>query len=194
MKVRIIVCFIIVLFITSIALFTDRKIEQGEIRTAVPVIKNKESDKELLEIEYQRDGIKARYPNFDEKVVGANAALWNQIINEDFQSILSIYSFNPFPELTQTPGTNVPIFLNIVHHIKLNSGKLTSIFYEAAFSSIYSAHPSDLVYTTNIDKKNNKRLRLSDFIQLDQDFVKDFRTWQIQGAGDNNPSDQRLFS
>jgi hypothetical protein len=139
-------------------------------------------DKEIEKVAYEKDGIKASYPQF---ILGSNtsynenARVWNKLILNDFNKILQIYSFRPFPEETPAPSAIIPTLLTISYRIKANDNKKASILYTADYNSSYSAHPSSLVYTTNIDKVNNKRVRLTDYVTVNKDFVKDFRSWTL---------------
>lgn len=133
----------------------------------------------LREEQYRKDGIEASYPQFTSSPANDKQKLWNQIIKKDFDKILQIYSFNPFPEPTPVPTGAVPVILKITYEVKLNNDKFISIFYKAAYNSPYSAHPSELVYTTNIDKKKDKRIKLSDMVNLNSDFAKDFKGWDF---------------
>lgn len=132
----------------------------------------------LSEIHLQREGMDVTYPWFIQELNGINPEQWNKIIEEDINSILEIYSFQPFPELSPSPGTRVPT-LQITYDIKINDEQFFSVLYKADYYSPYSAYPTELVYTTNIDKRNDKRLRLSDLVRLDTAFVKNFRTWDF---------------
>lgn len=132
----------------------------------------------LTEHRYQSDGIEAVYPQFspehNEQIAG-----WNKIIKVDFDKILNIYSFRPIPEPSPSPGTNTPTILKIIYEIKQNDDRYTGIFYKATFMSPYSAHPTQLVYTTNLDKDKEMRLGLSEIVTLSTDFVTGFRSWEL---------------
>jgi hypothetical protein len=142
-------------------------------------MESSDEEDQFRDINYQKDGIEGTYPEFISGASEATLDQWNQIISKDFNKILDIYSFNPFPELTPSPATIVPTILKINYELKSNSRKAISILYIAAYTSPYSAYPTNLVYTTNIDKDNSKRLRLSDIVTLNSDFVKNFRTWDL---------------
>jgi hypothetical protein len=43
-----------------------------------------------------------------------------------------------------------------------------------------------LAYTTNIDKVKNQRLKLSDIVTLNSDFVKNFREWNFVSEEEGN--------
>ena len=140
----------------------------------------------ISNVPYKKDGIEAGYPKLISGGSEEELKKWNQMIYEDFNKILDIYSFNPFPELTPVPTNLIPTILKIDYKVKLNNDKLISILYNAAYNSKYSAHPTDLVYTTNINKEKNERLKLPDIIKVNQAFVKDFRTWDFIFAEPDN--------
>ena len=135
-----------------------------------------ESDQVTAE-QYRKDGIEASYPKFISEGNEDQRSIWNKLIQTDFNKILQIYSFNPFPDIIPGPTPVVPTILKIIYDIKSNNNHVISILYTAAFNSPYSAYPTDLVYTTNIDKEKNKRLQLSDIVNINLDLVKDFRNW-----------------
>lgn len=187
MKLRLCICMLIVLFISVVAFYTDSKIKEGELNASVPASSAGEQTEQIKEITYNKNGISGSYPNFITGRSEDAVKKWNKIIEEDFQKILEIYSFTPILGPTPTAETQIPVILNINHTIKLNSNNIVSVFYKAAYNSPYSAHPTELVYTTNIDKNKNTRLRLSDVVRLDEEFVKNFRTWDFKSVEENNP-------
>jgi hypothetical protein len=135
---------------------------------------------------YHKDGIEGTYPSIISGGTEEERNLWNEIITTDFNKILQIYSFNPFPELTPSPTTVEPTILTITNSIKTNNQHFLSIFYRAAYFSRFSAYPTDLVYTTNIDKETSQRIKLSDIVTLDMDFVKNFREWKFESVEEGN--------
>lgn len=138
-----------------------------------------EGVKEVTEVSYQQDGYDAVYPMILAGGTEKQLEQWNRLITGDFEKILSIYSFRPFSGPTITSGLSAPAILKLGYELKENSDRFFSVFYMAQFSSRYVAHPTELVYTTNIDKGDSKRIRLGDYVRLDRSFVKDFRTWNI---------------
>lgn len=128
---------------------------------------------------YHKDGIAAEYPKLTSGGTKEERDEINKLIFEDFNKILRIYAFQPFPELTPSPAAESPVILNINYVIKQNTDKLISILYHAEFNSPSSAHPTDLVYTTNINKKDKVRIKLSDMFKINKAFVKDFREWKF---------------
>ncbi len=156
---------------------------------------SKDSSTGLIEtVEYQEDGITAAYPRVLSGESEESVKQWNQLIKKDFDKILQIYSFHPFPGPTPQPSGTVPRLLDVSYELKEDSKELLSILYHADYNSSYSAHPSNLVYTTNIDKKKNQRLRLGDIVRLDDAFVKEFRTWKISSAiEDSEEIDKAIY-
>lgn len=135
---------------------------------------------------YKKDGIVGDYPILTSGGSKEELKSWNQILERDFNRILSIYAFNPYPKPTPPAATAVPTILTIRFDPKLNSNRRMSILYTASYHSPFSAHPTELVYTTNIDKVKNERMRLSDIVTIDKNFVADFRTWDFVSAEPDN--------
>ncbi len=145
------------------------------------------------EIQYRMDGVDALYPLF---VAGASEEVmksWNQIIDKDIKKILDIYSFNPFPDGKNQPSPKASSILNITYEVKSADAEKFSVLYKAAFNSKYVAHPTELVYTTNIRLKDSKRIKLSDIVKLDEAFVKEFRQWKFTvPSGSNQEVEQAI--
>lgn len=135
------------------------------------------NQEQLTTEQYYKDGIEVYYPRFIAGGSESKINKWNEIINKDLNKILHIYSFNPFPDVSPNQPDTVPTILILGYEVKLNNDRFASFFYTAAFTGKYTAHPTNLVYTTNIDKSKDERLRLPDYINLNEDFVKNFRTW-----------------
>lgn len=170
-------CIVVLLVLVSNLLIMNKKERRTEMTLA---------DKQITNVTYQKNGIDAEYPQF---ISGSEEKRneWNRIIKSDFDQILGIYSFNPFPIPTPSPGSTIPTILKISYDMKLNNDTYASILYRAAFNSQFAAHPSELVYITNIDKKNSTRLTLPDYVKLDNNFIKNFRTWKLVSDKGNNP-------
>lgn len=145
------------------------------------------SDSDIKKVIVQKDGVEASYPRL---LTGGNPdslERWNQIIKEDFDKMLQIYSFQPFPGPTPPSTDVVPMILKITYEVKENTADLLSLLYQADYNSSYSAHPSNLVYTTNIDRTQNRRLRLGDTVVLSEEFVKNFHSWELVADPEEQP-------
>ncbi len=132
----------------------------------------------IQNVSYNRGGITAQYPKLVAGGSKEDLELWNKIIDKDLQDIVNIYSFQPYPE-SKEPSDIAPASLKITYQVMLNNNRFLSIRYLANYVSPYSAYPTELVYTTNIDKQRNERIKLSDQILINLDFVQDFRTWDF---------------
>jgi hypothetical protein len=130
-------------------------------------------------VSYNRDGITAQYPKLVSGGSKEDLELWNRIIYEDLQEIINIYSYQPFPELKQQPSDITPASLIITYQVMLHNNHFLSIRYMADYRSPYSAYPTVLVYTTNIDKQKGERIKLPDLVNIDRNFVQDFRSWDF---------------
>lgn len=97
----------------------------------------------------------------------------NEIILGDVNKILDIYSADAFA----SPAGESDFFpadtLHIRYDIMRNDAFYLSIFYTADFYSPYGAYPTQMVYTTNIDLQNERRIKLSDITPVDDGFIND---------------------
>ena len=131
------------------------------------------------EVHYRKDGVDALYPLFAAGASKEEMKSWNKIIDKDIRKILDIYSFNPLPGPKKNSSAEQTTILNITYEVKAADAAKFAVLYKAAYNSKYAAHPTELVYTTNIDLSNSKRIVLSDILKLDEAFVKDFRKWDF---------------
>lgn len=176
MKKRIRFCIVLLMFAVAAAIWADA--ESGRGTWTVTVSGTGQEEGEITEVPYRQDGYDAVYPNIISGGSLKQLEQWNKLIDQDFEKILHIYSFQPFPQPTPPTGSSAPVILKLGYTIKENSDRLISIFYTADFASPYSAHPTELIYTTNIDKIGSRRVRLGDYVKLNEKFVKEFRTWE----------------
>lgn len=135
---------------------------------------------ESQRIHDQRDGVELYYPKIISGGTTEDRSIWNQIIADDLERIINIYSFRPYPSV-ESGQREIPTVLSIDYELKSQGERFYSILYKARYSSSYVAHPTELVYTTNIDLTQNKRLRLKDLVAIDAQFVKEFRSWDLVG-------------
>ncbi len=150
-----------------------------ELKKEKEVVNQNTTGKSSITNEHiSKKGIEADYPIITTENNSKDTTIWNQIIKKDFDKILDIYSFEPFPGLTPEP-TSSNVILKVSYQIKLNNNNYSSFYYLADFNAPYSAHPTELSYTTNIDKRKNQRTILGDVVNLNEDFVKDFRNWDF---------------
>lgn len=165
----------------------SEKIEIREVSTlGKRSITTQKEKTEIKAIPYNEDGVSAQYPEFVQGGSEEQLNAWNRIIQNDFHKILKIYSFKPILEPTPVKTGNVPTILKIKYEIKANNNKYFSVLWNADYNSPYSAHPTDLVYTTNIDKAKSRSLKLSDMVILNNNFVKNFRSWEFKSIEENN--------
>mgnify|MGYP001449162833 CR=1 FL=1 len=142
---------------------------------------------EVKETPYITERVEASYPTIIGGVSQKKLDKWNQIIKDDFDKILAIYSYDPFAGLDEIPDQANRIYLRIQYEIKLLNKQFLSILYRASYNSPYAAHPTELVYTTNIDTEKDRRLTLRDLVRLDSSFVSHLRSWEISEIAPINP-------
>lgn len=128
---------------------------------------------------YQNNSTYVSYPLIVAGVDGHRQELWNNIILEDINKILKIYSDYAFVAPPEGEVISQQNTLKITYDIKRMDEHYLSILYRADFFSPYAAHPTELIYTTNIDIQNSRRISLGDIILLEKDGGADFASWDL---------------
>lgn len=172
--------YISVLSLCIISISAYRTIEIQEVQQPI------EETYQLKEVQYHTEGIEAYYPQIISGASPQKIKIWNEIITDDFNKILQLYSYDPYPENIKLPFDVPTANLTINYEVMLLNNQFFSIIYTATFINPYSAHPTELVYTTNIDTKKDIRLTLSDLILLNLDFVNSLKDWNFTTADPNN--------
>lgn len=178
---------IIFLILISISFYKTFLEASDIIETSARLTQPDQETFEVKEIPYITERIDASYPEIIRGSSQEKRTKWNQIIKEDMDKILAIYSFDPYAKLESAPTETDRVILNIRYEIKTLNKQFLSIFYWASYHSPYSAHPTELVYTTNIDTENDSRLTLRELVQLDSNFVTYLRSWDFSSAEPDNP-------
>ena len=133
---------------------------------------------------FRENGFEIHYPQIVSGSTIEKINLWNQIIIQDINQIIELYSYRPFPELE--PDLVGQITLRLVYESHLLNDRYLSIFYKASYFNPYSPYPSELVYTTNIDLYKDRRIRLSDIVNVNQEFINQFRQWEFIPLEESN--------
>lgn len=181
-----------IIAIVALSLLACQKIKKAEKREGLSRIETNNisysGNYEISDVKYFKDGIEAYYPQITAGDIEEKMLLWNEIIKKDFNKIIQIYSFQPFPELEPTPThkEDMVVLLFMDYITKVKDENFLSIYYTARYSSKYSAHPSELVYTTNIDLDRDKKVLLKDIVTINQDFINSFRQWKFKTYEEDN--------
>lgn len=109
--------------------------------------------------------------------------LWNNIILEDINKIIGIYSPNSLPPPIEGPDIFLKDSLYINYYIKRNDDRYLSILYTADYYNPYAAYPNQSVYTSNIDLLNDRRLYLHDIVGMDTNLSIDLTSWESVTKG-----------
>ncbi|KOA19289.1 hypothetical protein CLHOM_23950 [Clostridium homopropionicum DSM 5847] len=88
-----------------------------------------------------------------------------------------------------TKGVDDNLTLEINYNIPLAASNFLSIQYYGLSTIRGAAYPTNQFYTTNIDIKNAKKLKLADIIKIDDNFVKSFRNGSYVAS---EPSNSRM--
>ena len=141
---------------------------------------------EIKESIIQGNGTYIAYPILTSEAKNEKLDVWNNIILQDIGRILRIYSAYTFTSPPKEEEPYLPNTLHVTYEIKRNDSKYLSILYRADFYSPYAAYPTQMIYTTNIDKDNDRRLRLSDFIINQSALTDDITPWEIVDKNHEN--------
>lgn len=166
---------IVILFcITSFALIgcktSEKNIDHSKIETV-----NQEASKasnfestqiiskyQLTKNTYKTENITVNYPQITNLGDENKQKILNEIIKND-----ALEGF--------TEGVDDKLTLEINYKIPLETSNFLSIQYYGLSTVKGAAYPTNQFYTTNIDIKNGKKLKLVDIIKIDDNFVKSFK-------------------
>lgn len=141
---------------------------------------------EIKENVIQRNRTYVAYPSLVAETKSEKIDAWNNIILQDIGRILNIYSAYIFSSPKEVGNLYLPDTLHITYDIKRNDNKYLSILYTANFYSPYAAYPTQMIYSTNIDKVSDKRIKLSDIILVDKSLVDDITSWDMVTQNNDN--------
>ncbi|MDI9508268.1 MAG: hypothetical protein GX319_04665 [Clostridiales bacterium] len=146
---------------------------------------------------FQNDTTYVEYPFIVSGADNGQLELLNNIIIEDVGKILNVYSAYAFGPPSREEDIYKSDVLRINYKIMRNDRDYLSIFYRADFFSPYAAYPTELVYTTNIDIKSGRRIKLSEIIEVNKSLVDDISSWELvsknDGINDNKEYHQALI-
>lgn len=140
---------------------------------------SQENDIELVKMTYTYNEIQAHYPQLSSGLEEQKRDVVNQIIQNDMLAIVDIYSADIAPNQGTEGSEAYEFILTIDYEVKLQNYNYLSICYVALYNSVTAAYPSEMVYTTNIDLVNQSRLKLTDMVTLNDDFVTTMKTWNF---------------
>jgi hypothetical protein len=117
---------------------------------------------QLIKNTYKTKNITVNYPQITNLGNDSKQKVLNEIIKND---ALDGY----------TEGVDDNLTLEIDYNIPLETSNFLSIQYYGLSTVKGAAYPTNQFYTTNIDIKNGKKLKLADIIKIDDNFVKSFK-------------------
>jgi|GEM_PF-616186 len=119
-------------------------------------------DYKLTKNVYKAKNVTVNYPQITNLGDDNKQKLLNEIIKND-----ALEGFSK--------GADDNLTLEINYNIPLEASNFLSIQYYGLSTIKGAAYPTNQFYTTNIDIKNGKKLKLADIIKIDDNFVKSFR-------------------
>lgn len=114
---------------------------------------------------YKNKNITVNYPQITNLGAANKQSTINQLIKND---VLSYVNKNIEADSS----------LELKYSVKLQTPDLLSIQYSGVANAPNTAHPSNIFYTTNINMKDVKKLRLPDIVNVDANLVNAFKKGQ----------------
>lgn len=119
----------------------------------------------IIKESYTEKNIKINYP----QIVNLSDQSKQKRLNDKIKES----AYGSLKNLSKEDKDNLDIDLD--YKITLKTDDLLSLFYSGSTYYKGANHPNAELYTTNIDVKNEKILRLADLINIDENFVLKFR-------------------
>lgn len=124
---------------------------------------------EIIKGSYVKKNIKINYPQITNFSDVNKQKMVNYIIKKEAVKVLNYYQMD-YDELS----------LEINYDIKWKGLNLLSIQYSGIGNVKGAAHPSNIFYTTNINIYKGSKLRLKDFVKIDESFLEKFKNGQFK--------------
>lgn len=102
---------------------------------------------------YQDGNVSIEYPSITQLADGTNLTNVNDLLKQNALEILSGYSIDPAKD-----------HLSVTAKIIAADRKRISVLYTGILSSEGAAHPTNVYYTSVIDLKSTKNIRLTDYV------------------------------
>jgi len=119
---------------------------------------------DITQSSYVDKGIKIVYPQITGLSDTNKQKKINDLIKKDALKVLDYYK-----------NVGEEVSLDINYDIKLKGTNLLSIQYSGVGNIKGAAYPKNMFYTTNVDMNNVNKVKLADFVNINEDFVKEFK-------------------
>lgn len=166
----------------------ESPLERSDINNGLNVNK-KSSDNlnnptyEIISEVYSNNGVKISYPQIINLSDTNKENKINIMIKNEALKVLNYYK-----------DVDNDLTLEIDYDIKWKGANLISIGYSGIGNVRGSAHPNNLLYTTNVDLVNGSKLRFRDFVNITEDFVEKFRNGNFKSLNPDLSYVQNSFN
>jgi hypothetical protein len=126
--------------------------------------KNKSNTYEIIDKDYNKNDVKINYPQIKNLSNQKKIEVINKSLEDEALSILNRYA-------KENSNMN-NITMDIDYEVKLKSDKYLSIVYKGYSYVKGAAYPISVFYTTNIDMEKGSRIRLSDYVNINNILIK----------------------
>ncbi|SMC79845.1 PdaC/SigV domain-containing protein [Papillibacter cinnamivorans] len=118
--------------------------------------------------EFNQDDIHVRYPQIQYPDGNAGEAAINELIKNDILD-------SQVRDFLQSDEDEVHLDLDLDYEVTLSTEALLSVKYTGGSYIEGGAHPNSVFYAVTIDLTSGRRLYLTDFTEIDEDFISEVK-------------------
>ncbi|WP_428908087.1 hypothetical protein [Niallia sp. Krafla_26] len=132
---------------------------------------------QLKKSTYQNGGFLIHYPQLTQMEDKLKEQQINELLEKEILEYVAQYE-------------DVDATLTMDYEVMLNTPYTLSIRYTGDYYFKGGMYPSYLLFTTNLDLPNGEKLRLDDFVQVNEEFIKKFKS--VPYMDRENPPNEEL--
>ena len=127
---------------------------------------------QIIDASYTESAIKIGYPQLSASAETPRQKEINDLIKNEVMEIVDGYK-----------SSGEEYHVDIAYQIKWQGANILSIVYTGYANLTGAAYPANVQFTTNIDLKNGRILKLSDCVRIDPELVRKFQQGRYQPWG-----------
>lgn len=126
----------------------------------------------IVTASFSQDQISIEYPQIKGLGDSAIEKTVNEYIKKDIWNSQVAETIDAYKDI----GMDITLSVDMGYEVTLSTGKLLSIAYTGSAYVEGGAHPNNYFYGVTIDLENGKRLKLSDFVPIDEYLIEKLRS------------------